>query len=263
MILLAIEDITDLVTTNELLTKKNLELQKYNDQLEAFSSAASHDLQEPLRKIQMFSNRIINHETNLSESTLHNLNRISVASTSMSQLITDLIDYSRINFIEKEYKQTDLNVLLKKIIADLKDIIVERNATVTISNLPQLNVIPYQIQQLFTNLIMNSIKYTKDGIAPEIKIESERATSEEIIKIGGNPEIQYTKICVIDNGIGFNKEYENKIFEPFFRLHSNDQYTGSGLGLTISKKIVSNHHGFITTASKINHGTTFSIYFPL
>ena len=263
MILLAIEDITDLETTNALLTKKNLELQKYNEQLEAFSTAASHDLQEPLRKIQMFSNRIMDNEKGLSESSFHNLQRISVASASMSQLITDLIDYSRINFIEKEYKRTDLNVLLKKIISDLKDHIVEKNALITVSALPQLDVIPYQMQQLFINLILNAIKYTKEDVTPQINIEAQQPSPEEIIKIGGDPQINYAKICVTDNGIGFSKEYSNKIFDPFYRLHSNDQYKGSGLGLTISQKIASNHNGFLTAASKVNYGTTFSVYIPL
>lgn len=263
MILLAIEDITDLETTNALLTKKNLELQKYNTELEAFSAAASHDLQEPLRKIQMFSNRIMDSEKNLTESSLHNLDRIRIASSNMSQLVTDLIDYSRINFIEKEYKRTDLNVLLKKIISDLKDYVQEKNAVITVSALPQINVVPFQIQQLFINLLLNSLKYTGENVIPEIKIEAQQPSQNEIINIGGNPEINYAKICVIDNGIGFTKEYENKIFEPFYRLHSNDQYKGSGLGLTISKKIVSNHNGFITATSKVNHGTTFSIYIPL
>ncbi len=263
MILLAIEDITDLVQTNELLTKKNKELEQYNQELETFSTAASHDLQEPLRKIQMFCNRIIDHEKNLTETSVHHLDRIRIASASMSQLVSNLINYSRINFIEKEYKRTDLNVLLKKILSDLKDYIVEKNALVTVSALPQVNIIPYQIQQLFINLIMNGIKYTKEDVIPQIKIASEQPSPEEIIQIGGKTEIKYAKITISDNGIGFSKEYENKIFDPFYRLHSNDQYTGSGLGLTISKKIVTNHNGFIMATSKINHGTTFSIYIPI
>ncbi|QOG00657.1 CheR family methyltransferase [Flavobacterium sp. MDT1-60] len=263
MILLAIEDVTDLITTNNLLTKKNLELEKYNDQLEIITSAASNDLQEPLRKIQMFCNRIIDHEKNLTESGIHNLDRIQVISSNMSQLIADLITYSRIKSIEKAYKKIDLNVLLKKIIADLKHRILEKNVLITISSLPQVNVIPSQMQQLFINLIVNAIKYTKDEVIPQIKIDAEHPLKEEIVKIGGDPEINYVKINVSDNGIGFNEEYEKKIFDPFYRLHSNDQYSGSGLGLTISQKIISNHHGFITGKSKINHGSTFSVYIPL
>jgi two-component system CheB/CheR fusion protein len=263
MILLALEDITDAVEANAQLTIKNAELQTYNEQLEAFSSAASHDLQEPLRKIHMFCKRIIDNEENLSETSKHNLERMLFAVTNMSKLIADLIDYSRINFVEKEYKKTDLNLLLKKTIADNRDTILEKNAVITVSPFPQLNVIPYQIQQLFTNLILNSIKYVKEGVIPDIKIETKQPSTEEILEIGGNKDINYVKICVSDNGIGFSQEFESKIFDPFYRLHNNDQYHGSGLGLTLSKKIVLNHNGFITTKSKINEGTTFYIYLPL
>lgn len=263
LILLAIEDITDLETTNLLLKKRNLELEKYNEQLEIVTTAASNNIQEPLRKIQMFCKRILDNEKNLTESGLHNLERIRIASSNINQLITDLIDYSRINFNEKECKRTDLNGLLKKIVADLKDYILEKNAIIQVSALPQVKIIPHQMQKLFNNLIINSLKYTKEDSIPEIKIEAEEPSKEEIIQIGGNPEINYAKINVSDNGIGFSMEYKSKIFEPFYRLHSNDQYTGSGLGLTISKKIISNHNGFLVATSKVNQGTTFSIYIPL
>ncbi|RZJ51432.1 MAG: hypothetical protein EOO44_14615 [Flavobacterium sp.] len=263
MVLLAIADITDLVISNDLLSAKNSELQNYNEQLEAFSVAASHDLQEPLRKIQMFSKRIIESEKNLSESSSHNLERILASSINMSQLISDLINYSRVNFVENQYTQTDLNVVLKKIISDLKDNLAEKNATISVLPLPKINAIPYQIQQLFINLIMNSIKYVSEGTNPHIKIEAREPSKEEIMELGGNPELNYAKICLTDNGIGISDEYQDKIFDPFYRLHNNDQYKGSGLGLTIVKKIVSNHHGFITVSSEINVGTTFCIYIAI
>lgn len=263
MILLALEDITELSTSNDLLKAKNAELQKYNDQLELFTSTASHDLQEPLRKINMFCKRIFDTEKDLSEAGKHNLERILFSANNMSQLIIDLITYSRINFIEKEYKKTDINLLLKKTIIDLKEYIGEHKAIVTVNPLPQLNIIPYQIQQLFTNLISNSIKYARENVVPEIRIHSQQPSDEEITKIGGSPETHYIKICVTDNGIGIGKNYESKIFEPFYRLHNNDQYSGSGLGLTLVQKIVSNHNGFIKASSKVNEGTTMIIYFPL
>nr|WP_315254749.1 CheR family methyltransferase [uncultured Flavobacterium sp.] len=263
LILLALDDITDLVKSNELLTAKNSELQKYNDQLETFTSAASHDLQEPLRKIQMFSKRISDNEKNITETGRHDLERVQFLASNMSQLITDLINYSRVNFLEKEYKKTDLNFLLKKTVSDLKDTITEKNAVVSVSSIPKLNVIPYQIQQLFTNLITNSIKYSKKDTAPEIKIESAQAFDEEIIEIGGNPEINYLKINVTDNGIGFEKEYATRIFDPFYRLHNKKEYNGTGLGLTLVKKIVANHSGFIKASSEINLGTTMSVYIPM
>ncbi|PXY46350.1 CheR family methyltransferase [Flavobacterium hydrophilum] len=262
LILLALEDITDLVTTNELLTNKNIELQKHNEQLEAFTSAASHDLQEPLRKIHMFCKRIFENEQGLSETAKHNLERVLFSVNNMSQLMADLINYSRITFVKKEYKKTDLNVVLKKTVADIKDSVLEKKAKITILPLPQINIISYQIQQLFTNLILNSIKYIKEGIIPEIKIEAIEPQTEEILEIGGNKDIKYVKICVSDNGIGFSQEYASKIFDPFFRLHNNDQYHGSGLGLTLVKKIAANHEGFIKVSSKTDQGTTFYIYLP-
>lgn len=263
MILLALEDITDLVVTNESLTNKNIELQTQNEQLEAFTSAASHDLQEPLRKIHMFCKRIFENESGLSESGKHNLERVLFSVTNMSRLITDLIEYSRINFVKKEYKKTDLNVVLKKTVADIKENILEKKAVITIFPSPQLNIIPYQIQQLFTNLILNAIKYSKEDITPEIKIETADPSSDEILEIGGKTDINYVKICISDNGIGFSQEYASKIFEPFFRLHNKDKYHGSGLGLTLVKKIVDNHEGFIKVSSKINQGTTVYVYLPL
>ncbi|MFH7015498.1 CheR family methyltransferase [Flavobacterium sp. FlaQc-47] len=264
MILLAIEDITEIIAANHLLTIKNTELEMHNEQLETFSAAASHDLQEPLRKIHMFCKRIIENETdNISETSKHNLERMLFAVINMSQLITDLINYSRINLIEKEFKKTDLNLLLKKTIGEIKETIVEKNAVITVSPFPQLKVIPHQMQQLFNNLILNAIKYTREGVIPEIKIETQQPSQDEIIEVGGNKDLNYVKICIIDNGIGFDQQYASKIFDPFYRLHNNDKYHGSGLGLTLVKKIVLNHEGFIKVESRINEGTSFYIYLPV
>lgn len=119
------------------------------------------------------------------------------------------------------------------------------------------------MQQLFNNLISNSIKYSREEITPEIQIEASEATDEEILEFGTDPEIKYIKICIGDNGIGFPKEYSVRIFEPFYRLHNADQYSGSGLGLTLVKKITENHHGFIKASSEINAGTKIYIYLPL
>ncbi|MEP7092862.1 MAG: ATP-binding protein [Flavobacterium sp.] len=180
----------------------------------------------------------------------------------MSQLILDIINYTQIELIEKQYKKTDLNVVVKKVVQDMKDTITEKNAIIDSTNLPELDVIPYQIQQLFTNLISNAIKYSRPDIQPEIKIDVQEATATEIEEIMGNPHVFYIKIIIRDNGIGFGREYENRIFDPFYRLHSHDEYQGSGIGLTLSKKIVENHKGFITVSSTINRGTTFNLYFP-
>lgn len=263
MILLAFEDVTDLLVSNELLNKRNAELQIYNEQLENFTSAASHDLQEPLNKIHMLCQRIFEKENSLSENGKHNLQRTMHSVKNMSQLIADLISYSRINFTEKKFKKTDFNLLLKKTLNDIKDSIEDKKAVVEVNVTENsINAIAFQIQQLLTNLILNSIKYSKENITPEIKIETTKASLEEIINLGGNPETEYIKIIVTDNGIGFDKNFENRIFEPFYRLHSKDEYAGSGLGLTLVKKIVSNHNGFIKASSKVGQGTTMSIFIP-
>jgi two-component system CheB/CheR fusion protein len=263
MILLALEDITDIVQANVLLTQTNNTLQKYNDQLEQFSSSASHDLQEPLRKVQMFAQRILDNEKEISESSRHNIERILFSCANMSQLISDLIDYSRIGLVEKQFKKTNLNVLMKKTIQDMKDVLADKNAVITITDLPELNVIPFQIQQLFTNLISNAVKYSREGVQPEIKINAQPPTANEIKGITQNSDVDYVKITVQDNGIGFGKEYQNRIFDPFYRLHSHDEYQGSGFGLTLSKKIVENHKGFINASSEVNKGTVINLYLPL
>lgn len=264
MVLLAFEDITDILASNELLNKRNSELQIYNEQLENFTSAASHDLQEPLNKIHMLCHRIFEKEKTLSEDGKHNLQRAMQSAKNMSQLIADLINYSRLNFSEKKFKKTDFNLLLKKTLTDIKDSIDEKKAVVDIDiKENSINTIDFQIRQLLTNLILNSIKYSKENIAPEIRIETTKASIEEITNLGGKTETEYIKINVIDNGIGFSKDFENRIFDPFFRLHSKDEYAGSGLGLTLVKKIVSNHNGFIKASSKAGFGTTISIYLPL
>jgi two-component system CheB/CheR fusion protein len=262
LILIAIEDITDLVSVNKLLVQKNEQLQKNNNQLEDFSSAASHDLQDPLRKIHMFCNRIIENDKDLSDTTKHDLERIKFSLNNMGQLINDLIGYSRINTLEKDFKKTDLNTLLNKTLRDLNDDISEKSSIINVSPLPVLKVIPFQIQQLFSNLVLNSIKYTNDSTIPEITIISEEPTQEEITAINGVTKEKYVKIKISDNGIGFVQDYADKIFQPFYRLHSKNKYKGSGLGLALVKKIINNHNGFIKAESKINEGAQFSIYLP-
>lgn len=262
MILVALEDITDLAHANTMLIETNNTLQKYNAQLEQFSTSASHDLQEPLRKVQMFSQKILETDKDLSESSRHNLKRILFSAANMSQLVTDLIEYSRIGLTDKQFKKTSLNMLIKKIIQDMKDILAEKNAVVTYTDLPDINAVPFQIQQLFTNLISNSVKYSKPGIPPEIHIKAEPASPEQLKETDKNLSGSFIKITVSDNGIGFGKEYADRVFDPFYRLHSHDEYPGSGIGLSLSKKIVENHRGIITAQSEINIGTAVTIFFP-
>lgn len=263
LILVAIEDVTKFAQVNAQLSAINKELEAYNEHLQTFSSAASHDLQEPLRKIHMFCNLIIENEPNLSDSSRHHMNRMMLSVGNMRQLINDLIDYTRANIAVKDFKKTDMNLLMKKTLDELKESIESSHATVEIPVFPQMQTIPGQMQQLFSNLILNAIKYSREDVRPEIIIETEIPAKKEIDALEGDPDLEYIKIKITDNGIGFSHEHADKIFEPFYRLHSKDSYGGSGLGLSLCKKIVSNHKGFIRASSKINAGTTISIYLPL
>ena len=263
LILMAIEDITEISKAQDLLETKNRELELYNDQLQSFSWAASHDLQEPLRKIHMFSKMILDEDNTLSEKSQHYLERITVSIDNMRRLIEDLMSYTKTITIEHDRKKTDLNVLLKKTITDLKDLIKEKDAIVTVDPLPQLEILPQQVQQLFTNLIINSIKYTEGSIRPEINIVMENPSHAEIMSVGGDLESKYAKIIVQDNGIGFNNDEAEKIFEPFFRVHGKEKFRGSGLGLTLCRKIMTNHSGYIVASGEPGKGSKMKLYFPL
>lgn len=263
LILLAMEDITEIATANDLLEYKNLELQKYNTILQTFASAASDNLQDPLDKIRMFGTRLFESEKNLSEAGKHNLERILFTVDNIRQLIADLIQYSKISSLEKKYKKTDLNLIVKKNINELKKNKKQKKAVITASPLPNLLAIPYQIEQMFNQIIDNAIKYSREDIIPEIKIQTKSPSVQEISELGGNTDIEFVKICISDNGIGFDQQYESQIFDPFYRLHNNNQYSGSGLGLTLVKKIVDDHKGFIKASSKINMGTMINIYMPI
>lgn len=263
MILIALEDITELEHSGESLKSKNTELLDHNKQLEYFTDAASGNLLEPIRKIYMFGKKILDNETNLTESGRHNVKRLLSSAVNMNQLIEDLIDYSKINFSKKEFKKTDLNILLKKTVSDLKRAINVYNAVITNDPLPTIAIIAPQIQLLLRHLISNSIKYTRKDTAPEIKIGIFYPESEEVIELGADSKINFIKLYVSDNGIGFNDDFEKLIFAPFYKLESNDLQYGSGLGLALVQKIVSNHGGFIKVSSKPSVGTTVNVYLPL
>ncbi len=261
MILIALEDITDLEESHESLKNKNQELHNYNQQLESFTIAASDHLLEPIRKIYMFGKKVLDAEKELTETGKHNLNRLLSSAVNMNQLLEDLIDYSKINFGRKEFKKTDLNIVLKKVLSDLKSSIGKQKAEIEFNTLPSLLIIPSQMQQLLAHLISNAIKYAKQESSPKIKIGVAEVYPDELIDFGGDHEKQYIKLFISDNGIGFSKNYETLIFNPFYKLHNEGHY-GSGLGLTLVQKIVYNHKGFIKISSEPNRGTNVYIYLP-
>lgn len=257
-------DVTDEVLASLSLEQQNLDLEASNKELVAFNYAASHDLQEPLRKIQTFVSRLDEKEKdNLSETGKEFMARINSSVERMRVLIEDLLQYSRTTKTEKVFEETSLNELLENAKVELGQIIEEKNAKIQSQSLPKLKVIPFQIQQMFINLISNSLKYSKADKDPDIKISCKKvnASDEELI-----PKInqgKFYKITFKDNGIGFEQEYAEKIFVLFNRLHNKNEYAGTGIGLAICKKIVENHRGFIFATGKPDLGATFTIYLPV
>ncbi|HEU4496248.1 MAG TPA: CheR family methyltransferase, partial [Flavobacterium sp.] len=265
LILLAIEDITDLLAANKQLLQNNRELEENNNELTSFSYVTSHDLQEPLRKIHLFSKLIIDSENEkLSAEAVGYLERIVVSTRRMQQLIDDLLHYSQISRAdEDDLQETDISQVIEDSVSEIKDQIEAKNAAVSIGSLPTLKVIPTLVRQLFINLIANSIKYSKKDEAPAISVTYTVASRNEVIALGGDGNATYCKIKISDNGIGFAPGQESRIFEPFQRLHGKDKYEGTGIGLAICKKIMSKHKGFINASGVPGQGANFNLYFVL
>jgi len=246
------------------LETKNIELVQSNTELASFTYIASHDLQEPLRKIQTFSNRILDKEyENFPLIIKDYFQRIIAASARMQSLIAALRNYSRTNTSEIIYAPTDLNMIVEEVKNNLRELIEDNKASIETLPLPTLNIVPEQFSQLFSNFIINAIKYRKPGINPVIKIS---ACTVPVSEIQLNTEFLsdgYWQIGITDNGIGFEQQYGDKIFELFQRLHSKAEFEGTGIGLAICKKIVQNHHGFIEARGEPGIGSTFYIYLPL
>jgi PAS domain S-box-containing protein len=241
----------------EQLVVKNLELEKMNKDLESFAYISSHDLQEPLRKIQTFVGRIIDQESdNFSPSGQMMFNRMHLAAKRMQVLIDDLLAYSRSNSTMQEFEIIDLKAIIEDVKDDLKEEIKEKKATIETNGLCTTKIIPYQFRQMMHNLIGNSLKFARPGIKPKIKIKG------EMIPFYRPLNRKACHISISDNGIGFDQEYSDKIFKVFQRLHTREEFAGTGIGLAIVKRIVENHEGIITVESEPLKGATFNIYIP-
>lgn len=258
-----ITDITDEIERFLEIEERNLELERNNKELSDFNYVASHDLQEPLRKIQTFISRLEGKEAaNFSSSGSKYLESINVAAARMRMLIDDLLQFSRTNKPDEVFIETNLNELLENAKQVVAETILDKQATIKSATLPTVSVIPFQIQQLFLNLLSNSLKYSKNDIAPIITIAYLKVNSEEEENLLKAVKGTYHKITFSDNGIGFDQQYANQIFELFNRLHNKQEYSGTGVGLSICKKITDNHHGFIFAQGKPNVGAIFTVYLP-
>jgi len=254
--------------TNDVLNAKGLELRnesliKANNELSSFNYIASHDLQEPLRKIQMFISRIdSDEETKISGRSEQFFEKIKNAANRMQILINDLLAFSRLNKTDKVMEAIDLNSLFDNIRSEWSQSIEEKKAQLELSNMPEIQGVPFLIQTLFSNLIGNSLKYCKADEALTIKITHEHIGSQKMKFYEGDDYQRFHKISIQDNGIGFEQEYADKIFELFQRLHDKNTFAGTGIGLAICKKIVESHDGYIQAIGKPGIGSTFEVYLP-
>ena len=243
------------------LKEKNQELQIMNQELSSFAYIASHDLQEPLRKIQIFSQRLLELENlKLSERGKDYFNRIQIASDRMRKLIDDLLTYSRAGNTDGDFQSTDLNLILKDVMNELEVKIEEKNAIVKSTRLPKVKAVKFQFHQLFLNLLSNALKFSKPDTAPCIFIKAEVISGSKIPGVLADVKKNYYHISVSDNGIGFLPEFNTRIFEIFQRLHGSSEYEGTGIGLSICKKIVENHKGIMMADGKPDEGATFHLY---
>jgi hypothetical protein len=245
----------ELAKANNSLQKINKELQRSNQNLEEFAHAASHDLKEPVRKIQFFTHQLRDQlSTLINETQARSFSRIENATERMGNLIDDLLLYSHVSQRPHESEAVDLNDKVQRVLEDLELDIEEKGALIKVDKLPVVKGYRRQLQQLFQNLVSNALKYTRKDVIPHIDIIASEVTENER---------RYHLIAVKDNGIGFEPEYAEKIFQMFTRLHGKAEYSGTGVGLSIVKKVVENHNGMIRVESVVGEGSVFKIYLPV
>lgn len=258
-------DVTEMKVYEKDLKYKIEELNRSNQDLEQFAYIASHDLQEPLRKIMAFGDRLsTKYGEELGSDGQFYLSRMLDAASRMKILMENLLSYSRVSTKTEPFELVDLGLTVEGILSDLEMKIQDVDAQITMMKMPTLNALPTQMQQLFQNLITNALKFIKPNVKPIISIEAYETDFEEVSLMGVPfKHNKYYKIVVSDNGIGFDAEYAEKIFLIFQRLHGRSEFEGTGLGLAICKKIVDNHHGYIIAKSELNKGATFTVYLPI
>lgn len=261
-VMVVMHDITDLQRTQRSLEIKITELNRSNQDLEQFAYIASHDLQEPLRKIRAFGERLkMKYADLLEDDGLDYINRMANASERMQLLIDDLLTFSRISRPGGELKPLKLDHTISQVMQDLEYSIERKKASVKVDVKHELKVVPLQLRQLFQNLFSNSLKFAKEEVPLLINVTSVTMSGRN--HEGLQDDKKYCKIEIADNGIGFDSQYDRKIFTLFYRLHSRNEYAGTGIGLAICKKIVENHNGLIEAEARVGKGATFRIFLPV
>lgn len=260
MIVEALKDNSELRKIQLELENANSKLKFKNKELEQFAFITSHDLQEPLRKIMIMISRAAEHLTE-QQKTLYYFDKITLAAGRLSNLISDVLNYSRANNHDKFTAEIDLNDIAAQTLEDLSLIIEEKKAVINLSSLPAVNGFDTQLRQLFYNLINNALKFNSAHPAVNISSRIISAQSDTAFDPAA-PSGNFHVISIEDNGIGMDSEYSGRIFDMFQRLHQRDQYSGNGIGLALCKRIIENHNGTINFTSILGKGTTFWIYLP-
>ena len=258
------QDVTEQKNYQNQIIQQAEELKRSNEDLEQFAYVASHDLQEPLRKIRAFGDRLKTKFSDKLEGTgVDYINRMENAAERMQILINDLLTFSRVSRTNKEFVKHDLTDILEEVLEDLETKINDTEGQVKFDKLPEIVCNPSEIKRLFQNIIGNSLKFQKPGIPPLVTVKSEivkAADLKEDFPVGGNRK--FVRLIIKDNGIGFQEKYQDRIFNVFQRLHGRSQYKGTGIGLAICRKVVANHEGHIMAKGEENKGAEFIIVLP-
>lgn len=245
------------IQLNRQLLQNITSLESANKDLEQFAFMASHDLQEPLRKILMFSDRLFQKHKDILQDDVKLIDKIQNSAQRMQALIIDILAFSRLSVDKIDFVATDLRQLVSDIINDIDDEVQAKKANIVVDELPVLSVNPRLMHMLFHNLISNALKYCKSDTCPSIKVASVNGVTMQ------NRDKKYCQIYVEDNGIGFDEKYAVEIFGMFKRLHHSSEFSGTGIGLALCKKIVEQHNGYITAQSQVNKGSKFIISLPV
>lgn len=255
----------ELATANEALSDSNNLLSRSNENLQQFAYIASHDLQEPLRKVQSFGDLLKNQYTDqLGEGVIY-LERMQGAASRMSTLIRDLLSYSRIHTRRENTMAVSLNEVVKAVLVDLELAIAKNGAVVQTDLLPTITGDASQLGQLFQNLLTNALKFRRKDAQPVVRVTARWVSADSLPagKKQTTSALAYHRIDVSDNGIGFDEKYVDRIFQVFQRLHGKSEYAGTGIGLAVCEKVATNHNGFISACSAAGQGATFSVYLPV
>jgi PAS domain S-box-containing protein len=256
-------DLTERKLAEDKLLQYARQLELQNQELQQFAYAAAHDMKEPLRKIQFYYSAILNEEDTIPQDRRKAyLRRSAEAAKRMQGLIDDLLSFAKISEPLEKLEPVDLNVILAESLSFYQETIDERRVFVNVSTLPAVKGIPFQLSQLFLNLLGNALKYQDQSRSLRIDISYEQMTATRHRKTRNHLHPFWHKISIQDNGIGFEPKHSNKIFELFQRLHGREKYAGSGIGLSICRKIMENHNGSIVAIGNPGIGARFDIYFP-